>query len=95
MPSIDTHHFNRINLRVSRSENKRYLMVTGRSKKPPTLTSEAFAYLNSKIKNILTEVAQDMRGGGAQARPSEKDDCKYCSYNIICRAAKKSKNQNY
>jgi CRISPR/Cas system-associated exonuclease Cas4 (RecB family) len=36
-----------------------------------------------------------MRGGGAQARPAEKDDCQYCEYNAICRAAKKSKNQSY
>ncbi len=80
---------------VSRSENKRYLMVSGRSKNPPTLTAEAFDYLNEKIKKILKEVAEDMRGGGAHARPSEKDDCKYCAYNTVCRAAKKSKNQSY
>jgi ATP-dependent helicase/nuclease subunit B len=80
---------------VSRSENKRYLMATGRAQKPTTLTEDAFNYLNEKIKNILKEVAEDMRGGKAQARPAEKGDCKYCEYNMICRAAKKSKNQSY
>lgn len=80
---------------VSRSENKRYLMATGRAQKPTTLTEDAFNYLNEKIKNILKEVAEDMRGGKAQARPAEKGDCKYCEYNMICRAAKKSKDQSY
>ncbi len=77
---------------VSHNADPRYLMVTGRKKTPPTVTAEAFDYLNDKIKTILKEVAADMRRGSAQARPSEDEDCKYCAYNMICRAAKKSKN---
>jgi ATP-dependent helicase/nuclease subunit B len=69
---------------VSHSAQKRYLMSSTR--KRSTVTADEFNCLFEQVKNILTDIGNEIISGNANAIPKEGSDaCKYCGYASICR----------
>jgi ATP-dependent helicase/nuclease subunit B len=69
---------------VSHSAQKRYLMSSAR--KRSTVTVDEFNSLFEQVKNILTDIGNEIISGNANAIPKEGSDaCKYCGYASICR----------
>ena len=75
---------------ISHTSQNRYLMSS--SRKRSTVSQEEFNSLFNQVRDILTEIGNEIVSGNANAIPKENSDaCKYCSYASICRAAKKDK----
>ncbi len=77
---------------MERDLGNEFILLTEEEKHIKLRTLEEFGALYQEICDIVSNIAMSMKEGVANATPNApQNNCDYCSYQDICRKAKKSK----